>query len=335
MSDTPQYREVKHLHLPEIDREILAFWNENQIFDKSISTREGNPTFVFFEGPPSTNGLPGIHHVMGRTIKDLFCRYQTLKGKQVSRKGGWDTHGLPIELNVEKSLGIRKDDIGVKISVEDYNKHCRQDAMRYIDIWNDVTEKMGYWVDMDNPYITYENEYIESLWWLLQQFYSKGLLYKGYSIQPYSPAAGTGLSSHEVNQPGCYREITDTTVVAMFKVINNTKSAFLFDDEQEDLRILAWTTTPWTLPSNTALTVGPKINYVKIKTTNPYTHQKVSVVLAESLVEKWFGAKNQPSIDEQSPAFAGKQLQNITYEQLLPFGNDISSHLMVQQMPLE
>ena len=323
MSDKPQYREVKHLHLPEIDREILAFWNENQIFDKSISTREGNPTFVFFEGPPSTNGLPGIHHVMGRTIKDLFCRYQTLKGKQVSRKGGWDTHGLPIELNVEKSLGIRKDDIGVKISVEDYNKHCRQDAMRYIDIWNDVTEKMGYWVDMDNPYITYENEYIESLWWLLQQFYSKGLLYKGYSIQPYSPAAGTGLSSHEVNQPGCYREITDTTVVAMFKVINNIKSAFLFDDDQEDLRILAWTTTPWTLPSNTALTVGPKINYVKIKTTNPYTHQKVSVVLAESLVEKWFGAKNQPSIDEQSPTFTGKQLQDITYEQLLPFGNNI------------
>src|SRR5680860_797789 len=266
-----KFPEYKGLDLPKVAEEILAYWEENDIFEKSITTREGNEPFVFFEGPPSANGLPGIHHVMARTIKDLFCRYKTQKGFQVKRKAGWDTHGLPIELGVEKELGITKEDIGKKISVEDYNRACKNAVMRYTDVWNDLTEKMGYWVDMDNPYITYENKYIESVWNLLGRIYEKGMLYKGYTIQPYSPAAGTGLSTHELNQPGCYRNVKDTTVVAQFKTIRNEKSEFLFEGVDTDVYFLAWTTTPWTLPSNTALCVGPGIKYVKVKTFNPYT----------------------------------------------------------------
>lgn len=317
------YKEYKSLNLPDIDKAILHFWQEQKIFEKSVEQRPTERSFVFYEGPPSANGKPGIHHVMARTVKDVFCRFHTMKGERVERKGGWDTHGLPIELNVEKELGITKDDIGVKISVEEYNQKCREVVMRYKDLWDDLTRKMGYWVDLDNPYITFENNYIESVWWLLRQLYDKGLLYKGYTIQPYSPAAGTGLSSHELNMPGAYKEVKDTTVVAMFKVQKNDTSSFLFDDEEEDVRILAWTTTPWTLPSNTALTVGPKLKYVKVKTTNPYTHAAVSVILAEALVSKWFGAKNQPEILEKSEAFTGAELDGLRYEQLLPFGNPI------------
>lgn len=317
------YREMKRLDPQTIEQEILQFWQEDNIFEKSIALREGSDTFVFYEGPPSVNGLPGIHHVMSRTIKDAFCRYRTLKGFQVLRKAGWDTHGLPIELNVEKTLGITKEDIGTKLSVDEYNEKCREDSVRYIDIWNDLTAKMGYWVDMQNSYITFQSSYIETLWWLLKKMYQKGLLYKGYTIQPYSPAAGTGLSTHELNQPGCYREVTDTTVVAMFKVINNPKSAFLFDSPDEDVRILAWTTTPWTLPSNTALTVGPAIEYIKVKTINPYTKLPTSVILAKNLVGNWLGGKNMPEIITQTEAFLGKQLIDIQYEQLLPFGNNI------------
>ncbi|RMG81671.1 MAG: isoleucine--tRNA ligase [Bacteroidetes bacterium] len=324
------YKEYKNLNLPEIDREILQFWESENIFEKSIEDRPAENSFVFYEGPPSANGKPGIHHVMARTIKDLVCRYQTLKGHRVERKGGWDTHGLPIELAVEKELGITKEDIGSKISVEAYNAKCRETVMRYKDLWDDLTRKMGYWVDLENPYITYENDYIESVWWLLRQLYDKGLLYKGYTIQPYSPAAGTGLSSHELNMPGTYKEVKDTTVVAQFKVIRDEKSDFLFDDPDEDVRILAWTTTPWTLPSNTALTAGPKIKYVKIKTINPYTEQPVSVVLAEELVSKWLAPKGgqakgpkKPEILVQSEPFPGTRLEGIRYEQLLPFGNEI------------
>ncbi|NUQ26571.1 MAG: isoleucine--tRNA ligase [Saprospiraceae bacterium] len=317
------YREYKQLNLPEIDREILAFWDENRIFEKSVDQRDPANSFVFYEGPPSANGMPGIHHVMARAIKDIFCRFQTMNGKRVERKGGWDTHGLPIELSVEKELGITKEDIGKSISVEEYNAKCREMVMRYKDKWDDITRKMGYWVDLDNPYITYENSYIETVWYLLNQLYNKGLLYKGYTIQPYSPGAGTGLSSHELNMPGAYKEITDTTVVAMFKVIQNEQSAFLFEQPGEDVRILAWTTTPWTLPSNTALTVGRHIKYVKIKTTNPYTQQPVSVVLAEVLAPTWLGGKNKPEILETGEAFPGEKLEGIRYEQLLPFGNPI------------
>lgn len=317
------YKEYKGLNLPEIDKEILNFWDTEGVFEKSVAQRDPKNSFVFYEGPPSANGMPGIHHVMARAIKDIFCRFQTLNGKRVERKGGWDTHGLPIELAVEKELGITKEDIGKKISVDDYNAKCRETVMRFKDRWDDITRKMGYWVDLENPYITYENSYIESVWFLLKRLYEKELLYKGYTIQPYSPAAGTGLSSHELNMPGTYRDVTDTTVVAMFKVVNNDLSAFLFDDETEDVRILAWTTTPWTLPSNTALTVGGKIEYVKIKTKNPYTHASVSVVLALPLVKKWFGAKNQPQIEAQSEPFKGEALNGIRYEQLLNFGNEI------------
>ncbi len=317
------YREFKSLNLPEIDREMLAFWEQERIFQKSVEQRPEDNRYVFYEGPPSANGLPGIHHVMARTIKDLFCRYQTLKGKRVERKGGWDTHGLPIELSVEKELGITKEDIGINISVEEYNRKCRETVMRYKDLWDDITRKMGYWVDLDNPYITYENNYIESVWWLLKQLYDKDLLYKGYTIQPYSPGAGTGLSSHELNLPGCYKEVVDTTVVALFKIIKNEKSAFLFEKEDEDIRIAAWTTTPWTLPSNTALTVGPKINYVKVKTLNPYTGQAQSVIMAKDLVNHWFGGKNQPLVLEQTEGITAAQLQGIRYEPLLDFGNDI------------
>ena len=317
------YKLYSFLDLPKLDLETLAYWKEKEVFQRSLTEREGAENFVFYEGPPSANGQPGIHHVLARSIKDTFCRYQTMKGKLVRRKAGWDTHGLPIELAVEKKLGITKEDIGKKISVEDYNQACRTTVMEFKDRWDDITEKMGYWVDLNEPYVTYENDYIESCWWLLRRLYDKGLLYKGLTIQPYSPAAGTGLSSHELNLPGCYKEVSDNTVVAMFKVTRNEASNFLFETDSEDLRILAWTTTPWTLPSNTALTVGPKIKYVKITTSNPYTNLPVSVVLAEDLVSKWFGGKNQAQEIKRSETFTGNQLSGVRYEQLLDFGNPI------------
>ncbi|MDX1685200.1 MAG: isoleucine--tRNA ligase [Saprospiraceae bacterium] len=314
------YREYKGLNLPEIDKEIRQFWEKNDIFKKSMDQRPVDNSFVFYEGPPSANGKPGIHHVMSRTVKDLFCRFHTMLGQRVERKGGWDTHGLPIELAVEKELGITKDDIGTKISVEEYNTKCRETVMRYKDLWDKVTVEMGYWVDLDDPYITFNNDYIESVWYLLKQLSDKDMLYKGYTIQPYSPAAGTGLSTHELNLPGAYQEVTDTTVVAMFEVIRNDDSEFLFESKEEDVRLLAWTTTPWTLPSNTALTVGPKIDYVKIKTINTYTDEPVSVVLAEDLVDNWFGDKNQPEIISKEHIGKGKDLKDIRYEQLIPVG---------------
>ena len=317
------YKQFKGLNLPEIDQEILKFWEENQVFQKSVDEKDEENSFVFYEGPPSANGKPGIHHVMARTVKDLFCRYQTMKGKRVDRKGGWDTHGLPVELNVEKTLGITKEDIGKTITIAEYNAKCRETVLQFKGLWDDLTIKMGYWVDLDNPYVTYENSYIESVWNLLSKLYDKDLIYKGYTVQPYSPAAGTGLSSHELNLPGCYKEVSDTTIVGQFKVIKDDTSAFLFGDTDEDVRILAWTTTPWTFPSNTALAVGPKVNYVKIKTKNQYTDMPVSVVLAEALVSKWFGGKKQPEILEQSDVFAGAQMQDIRYEPLLDFGNEI------------
>ncbi|EPB65793.1 tRNA ligase class I, partial [Ancylostoma ceylanicum] len=275
-----EYREYKGLNLPNVAKSVLEKWNTEKVFEQSISSREGQKPYVFFEGPPSANGLPGIHHVMARSIKDIFCRYQTLKGFQVKRKAGWDTHGLPVELGVEKELGITKEDIGTKISVEDYNIACKNAVMRYTDIWNNLTKEMGYWVDMDHPYITYESKYMESVWWLLGELYKKNLLYKGYTIQPYSPKAGTGLSSHELNQPGCYRDVTDTTVVAQFKVkAEDTQPVFqkfgVPASNEADVHFLAWTTTPWTLPSNTALTVGPKIEYVLVKTFNQYTFREI------------------------------------------------------------
>jgi len=288
------YKEYKNLNLPEIDTQIRKQWEANGVFEKSIEQRPKEDSFVFYEGPPSANGKPGIHHVMARTIKDLYCRYHTMKGKRVERKGGWDTHGLPIELAVQKALGITKDDIGTKISVDEYNAKCRETVMQYKDIWDDITRKMGYWVDLNNPYITYKNEYIESVWWLLKQLYTKDLMYKGLTVQPYSPAAGTGLSSHELNMPGCYKNVKDTTIAAQFKVVKDAASEFLFEAAEEEVFILAWTTTPWTLPSNTALTVGKKIDYVKIKTLNPYTELPVSVILADDLVGKWFEGKGKP-----------------------------------------
>ncbi|MFK8265559.1 isoleucine--tRNA ligase [Capnocytophaga cynodegmi] len=287
-----KFTEHKNLDLSVVAKEILTYWQENNIFEKSIETREGKEPFVFFEGPPSANGLPGIHHVMARTIKDIFCRYKTQKGFQVKRKAGWDTHGLPVELGVEKELGITKEDIGKKISVEDYNKACKEAVMRYTNIWNDLTEKMGYWVDMENPYITYKSKYMESVWWLLKQIYNRGLLYKGYTIQPYSPKAGTGLSSHELNQPGTYRDVSDTTIVAQFRVKNFSYQLInQFKDLGENVFILAWTTTPWTLPSNTALAVGKNIDYVLVKTFNQYTYEPIYVILAKDLVPKLFGSK--------------------------------------------
>jgi isoleucyl-tRNA synthetase len=323
---------MEQLDLPKIDKIILEFWEKNNIFQRSIDERPTSNTFVFYEGPPSANGMPGIHHVMGRTVKDLFCRYQTMKGKRVERKGGWDTHGLPIELSVEKELGITKEDIGTKISVDEYNRKCKETVMRYKDRWDEITIKMGYWVDLHTPYITYENDYIESVWWLLSQLYKRNLLYKGYTIQPYSPAAGTGLSSHELNMPGCYRDVTDTTVVAQFKTIPSSLPDNL--KKYDDLCILAWTTTPWTLPSNTALTVGPKIKYVIVKTYNQYTHQPITVLLAEALIEKNFAHKFKGvnDIGELSTYKAedknipycivdyinGEDLIGIRYEQLLP-----------------
>lgn len=319
------YREFKQLNLPQIANEVSAFWEKEKIFERSVSERDEANPFVFFEGPPSANGLPGIHHVMARTIKDIFCRYQTLKGKQVKRKAGWDTHGLPIELAVEKTLGITKEDIGKKISVEEYNKACRKEVMKYTDKWEELTRVMGYWVDMTDPYITYDNKYIESVWWLLQQLFNKNLLYKGYTIQPYSPAAGTGLSSHELNQPGAYREVKDLSAVAMFKLKEHKF------DVAGDVFALAWTTTPWTLPSNTALAVGKDITYVLVKTFNPYSGQQVHVILARDLMSKYFNPKNaELSFDDYKAGdknipFAviselkGSDLDGIRYEQLLPF----------------
>ncbi|MCF7566945.1 isoleucine--tRNA ligase [Sabulilitoribacter arenilitoris] len=328
-----KFPEYKGLDLPNVANEILQYWQENNIFEKSVSTREGNKPYVFYEGPPSANGLPGVHHVLARAIKDIFPRYKTMKGYQVKRKAGWDTHGLPIELGVEKELGITKEDIGKTISVEDYNAACRKAVMRYTDVWNNLTEKMGYWVDMDDPYITYEPKYMESVWWLLKQIYNKSLLYKGYTIQPYSPKAGTGLSSHELNQPGTYQDVTDTTVVAQFKADANSLPDFL--QNEGDIYFLAWTTTPWTLPSNTALTVGSKIDYVLVETYNQYTFEPINVVLAKPLVAKQFAGKfnqveeklellNYKSEDKKIPfyvlkEFKGKDLVGITYEQLLPY----------------
>ncbi|MBV1922640.1 MAG: class I tRNA ligase family protein, partial [Flavobacteriaceae bacterium] len=274
------FKEYKGLHLPNLAEEVLKFWDEDSIFEKSITSREGKPPFIFFEGPPSANGLPGVHHVLARAIKDIFPRYKTMKGFQVKRKAGWDTHGLPIELGVEKELGITKEDIGVKISVEEYNEACKKAVMRYTDIWNDLTRRIGYWVDMENPYVTYQSKYMETVWWILKQVYDKGLLYKGYTIQPYSPKAGTGLSSHELNQPGTYQDVTDTTVVAQFKAVSETLPEFL--QGIGDVHLLAWTTTPWTLPSNTALTVGKKIDYVLVKSFNQYTFEPIQVVLAKN-----------------------------------------------------
>jgi isoleucyl-tRNA synthetase len=333
------YREFKHLNLPAIDAEILQFWQDNQIFEQSVAQRSADQSFVFYEGPPSANGKPGIHHVMARTVKDIFCRYHTLKGYRVERKGGWDTHGLPIELQVEKELGITKEDIGKKISVDDYNHACRSTVMRYKDLWDDITRRMGYWVDLDNPYITFENNYIESVWWLLKRLYDKktdagqSFLYKGFTIQPFSPAAGTGLSTHELNMPGCYKEVTDISVIAMFKVRQTAASKALFDTADEDVRILAWTTTPWTLPSNVALTVGPEIDYVKVQTFSPYNALPVCVVLAKNRLSAYFNPEHAdlPLVPfdtaEKKPAIPyrvvktikGKDLAGIQYEQLMPF----------------
>ncbi|RFN60463.1 isoleucine--tRNA ligase [Marixanthomonas ophiurae] len=329
-----KFKEYKGLDLPKTATEILDFWNENNIFEKSISIREGNEPFVFFEGPPSANGMPGIHHVMARSIKDIFCRYKTQKGFKVDRKAGWDTHGLPIELGVEKELGITKEDIGKKISVEAYNAACKKAVMRYTDAWNKVTEGYGYWVDMDDPYITYKPKYMETVWWLLKEIYNKGFMYKGYTIQPYSPKAGTGLSSHELNQPGTYQDVTDTTAVAQFKAIADTLPDFLAE-ESNNIFLLAWTTTPWTLPSNTALTVGKKIDYVLVKTYNQYTFEPIYVVLAKNLVGKQFGGKyeekpNEEVLDSYKQGdknipyfivkeFKGKDLLDIRYEQLLDY----------------
>src|SRR5258705_5047491 len=284
-----KYREYQQLNLPSIEQETLAEWAKKQAFEKGVSLREGATPFVFYEGPPSANGLPGIHHVISRTLKDLVCRYKTMKGFQVKRKGGWDTHGLPIELGVEKELGITKEDIGKKISVEDYNKKCREAVLRYKDKWDDLTIKMAYWVDLNDPYITFDNKYIETLWWLLKELYQKELLYESVSIQPYSPAAGTGLSSHELNQPGTYKDVKDTSCVAMFKAVKNEKSKFLFDAAKSDeVFFLAWTTTPWTLPSNLGLSVGAEIDYSLVRTINPYTKKIINIVLAKERFKNYF-----------------------------------------------
>lgn len=327
-----QFKEYKNLNLIDIAGQVSEFWKANNTFAKSVETRQGSPEFVFYEGPPSANGMPGIHHVMARALKDIFCRYQTQNGKQVFRKAGWDTHGLPVELGVEKELGITKEDIGKKISIEDYNKACREAVMRYTDVWNHLTEKIGYWVDLEDPYITYKSKYMETVWWLLKQLYSKELLYKGYTIQPYSPKAGTGLSSHELNQPGTYRDVTDTTIVAQFKVKKD--SSELFNDVDGDVNILAWTTTPWTLPSNTALAVGRDIEYVVVKTFNQYTFEPVTVVLARVLLEKNLGKKFVEGTDEDLSnytsdsksipfkilkEFTGEKLAGTQYEQLIPW----------------
>ena len=336
-----KFAEYSKFDLSNVNKEVLKKWQDGDIFHKSLEIREGYPSFVFYEGPPSANGMPGIHHVIARSIKDIFCRYKTMKGFLVNRKAGWDTHGLPVELGVEKSMGITKEDIGKKISVADYNAACRRDVMKFTKEWEDLTNKMGYWVDMENPYITYDNRYIETLWYLLKELYKKGLLYKGYTIQPYSPAAGTGLSSHELNQPGCYRDVKDTTCTAQFKIIRNEKSEFLFAaDDDCEMFFLAWTTTPWTLPSNTALCVGPNIRYIKIKTYNPYLKVPIIVILAEDRLNDFFTMRNfeaEPSDFESGksniiPAFninfsedrhavQGSELVGVQYEQLVSWVN--------------
>ncbi|HBS11960.1 MAG TPA: isoleucine--tRNA ligase, partial [Flavobacteriaceae bacterium] len=336
-----KYREYKGLDLTKSADEILAFWEANDIFQKSITSRDEQKPYVFNEGPPSANGLPGIHHVMARAIKDIFCRYKTQQGYRVERKAGWDTHGLPIELGVEKELGITKEDIGTKISVEEYNQACKKAVMRYTDVWEELTRKMGHWVDMNDPYITYKPKYMETVWWLLKQLYNKDLLYKGYTIQPYSPKAGTGLSSHELNQPGTYQDVTDTTVVAQFKAKKETLPT-IFNDVEGDIYFLAWTTTPWTLPSNTALTVGNKIDYVLVSTFNQYTFKPIKVILAKKLISYQFSGKFQEvDSEEEIKAYKngdnlpagkagkipykiiseckGSALIGIQYEQLLPY----------------
>lgn len=333
---TSKYQEYNQLNLPQIEKDILARWEQHQAFEQSVSLREGATPFVFYEGPPSANGMPGIHHVISRTLKDLVCRYKTMSGFQVNRKGGWDTHGLPVELGVEKTLGITKEDIGKKISVEEYNKTCRSEVLKYKDKWDDLTRKMGYWVDLKSPYVTFENNYIESLWWCLQELYKKDLLYKSISIQPYSPAAGTGLSSHELNQPGTYKDVKDTTVVAMFKAQESDQSAFLFEaarkaDPAAEVFFMAWTTTPWTLPSNLGLTVGANIEYALIRTFNPYTHLPINVIMAKDLISKYFKVEGEDgdfgaytATDKIIPwqillVCRGSQLENMRYEQLLPY----------------
>ena len=329
MANAKKYTQYKQLNVPSTEKEILKFWEKDKTFEKSIANRSENKTFVFYEGPPSANGMPGIHHVISRSLKDVFCRYKTLKGYRVARKAGWDTHGLPIELQVEKTLGITKDDIGKKISVEDYNAACRRDVLKFKDKWDELTQKIGYWVDLDNPYVTYENEYIESVWNLLQRLHKKGLLYKGYTIQPYSPAAGTGLSSHELNQPGTYKDVKDTTVVAQFKLKEVEK--YDLDTNWGDVFCLAWTTTPWTLPSNTALGIGAKIDYSVVKTYNAYTHQPITVIVASKLLSKYFNQKNEElALNEYKEGdktipfeivieVKGSVLAGASYEQLLPY----------------
>ena len=327
-----KYPEFQGLHLPSIEQSILAKWKEEEAFEQSVRLREGNTPFVFYEGPPSANGMPGIHHVISRTLKDMVCRYKTMQGFQVKRKGGWDTHGLPVELGVEKELGITKEDIGKKITIEEYNKKCREAVLRYKDKWDEITTKMRYWVDLNDPYITFENDYIETLWWILSELYKKGYLYESVSIQPYSPAAGTGLSSHELNQPGTYKDVKDTSAVAMFKALaTDAKNKFLIDAAGDnEVYYLAWTTTPWTLPSNLGLTVGPNIEYVLVKTFNPYTHAPVHVVLAKALLSKLFKPEGENGDFENYNAeqkllpwkivtnFKGSDIEGAQYEQLMP-----------------
>ncbi|MDC3257838.1 isoleucine--tRNA ligase [Flavobacteriales bacterium] len=326
-----KFKEYKKLDLPQFHKEILENWKKNDVFTKSILNRKGEKTFTFYEGPPSANGQPGIHHVISRTIKDLFCRYKTLKGYEVNRKAGWDTHGLPVELSVEKELGITKEDIGSKISIEDYNKACRTNVMKYKNTWEDITEKMGYWVDLKNPYLTYDNKYIESVWWLLGTMHSKGLLYKGHTVQPFSPKAGTGLSTHELNQPGCYKDVKDTSIVAQFKIKQTVESDFLLKKTINDLYFIAWTTTPWTLPSNTALAVGKNIDYLLVETLNKYTGKNITIIIAKDLAYKYFSDDNSKLNFENYnigskeipfniiSEFKGEKLENIRYEQLLPY----------------
>jgi len=333
MSHLGKFPEYKGLNLSSVNRDILRFWKGQHIFEKSMETREGRPSFVFYEGPPSANGMPGIHHVLARSIKDIFLRYKTLKGFHVKRKAGWDTHGLPVELGVEKALGITKEDIGTKISVAEYNAACRKDVMKFTREWEDLTDRMGYWVDMTDPYITYDNRYIETLWWLLRRLYDKGLLYKGYTIQPYSPAAGTGLSTHELNQPGCYMDVKDTTCVAQFEVVRNERSEFLFQNTSAPVFFMAWTTTPWTLPSNTALCVGPDIRYARVQSFHPYSGLPLTVILAEDLVPAYFNPKaaelplsSYQNGDKLIPwkvldVCTGKALCDIAYRQLIPWVN--------------
>ena len=336
-----KYAEFSGLNLPAIEQEILAKWKAESAFEKSIDLREGKKPFVFFEGPPSANGMPGIHHVISRTLKDMVCRYKTMQGFQVKRKGGWDTHGLPVELGVEKELGITKEDIGKKISIEDYNQKCREAVLRYKKEWDDITTKMGYWVDLEKPYVTFENNYIETLWWILSTLYKKGFLYESVSIQPYSPAAGTGLSSHELNQPGTYKDVKDTSAVAMFKAtqasLDNSKWFAGVDQnllESKAVFFMAWTTTPWTLPSNLGLTVGPNIDYVLVKTFNPYTFLPVNVILAKALLGKYFKPEGENGSFEEFNEktkllpwtilanFKGAEIEGMEYEQLLPYASN-------------